>query len=219
MRRITKFRRSVRAISPIISVLLMIAIAVSAALVAFAWVSGYIDFTTTKVGKSIQIQSVSNDPAAVYVQNVGDSNVTLKSCYVNGNLDALASASIDGVILQKSKTQSITEFTFASDFNEKSIDIKIITAGGVSTEITDTFPTSKSTYTIALETVGAGGGSITKTPDQENYDLGDEIQITAIPNPGWIFSGWTGDITSTNNPETIIISTDTTVQATFTPVG
>jgi flagellin-like protein len=37
-----KIRKNVKAISPIISVLLMIAIAVVASLVVYAWVMGYI---------------------------------------------------------------------------------------------------------------------------------------------------------------------------------
>lgn len=53
MRKITKLRRSVRAISPIISTLLLIAIAVVASLVAYAWVMGYIGFSTSKAGNAL----------------------------------------------------------------------------------------------------------------------------------------------------------------------
>jgi PKD repeat protein len=117
----------------------MIAIAVAAALVAYAWVSGYMDFTTTKTGKAIQIQSVSNNPPAVYVQNVGDSEVTLKSCYINGNLDPLASDSINGEKLAKSQTQEILQFTNLDAFYELKIKIKIVTTDGVAAEYIKTF--------------------------------------------------------------------------------
>ena len=63
MRNITKVRRSVRAISPVIAVLLMIAIAVVAALVAYAWIMGYMSGTTAKAGNAIQIQSITTDQA------------------------------------------------------------------------------------------------------------------------------------------------------------
>ena len=56
---IRKFRRNTRAISPVIATLLMIAIAVVASLVTYAWVMGYMSFTTNKTGLAIQIQSVS----------------------------------------------------------------------------------------------------------------------------------------------------------------
>jgi flagellin-like protein len=140
MRKITKFRRSVRAISPVISVLLMIAIAVAAALVAYAWVTGYMDFTTTKVGKSIQIQSIST--TAVYVQNVGDSKVTLKSCYINGDLDENATTQIDGEELLKSATFTINEFDTANiaAFSGEQITVRIVTTDGLAAEYTETFP-------------------------------------------------------------------------------
>ena len=92
MRTITKIRRSVRAISPIISVLLMIAIVVIAALVVYAWVAGYIGFHTSTAGKAIRIQGLTVDTGPgnnldFYVQNIGQGSVNLNptsSVYVNG---------------------------------------------------------------------------------------------------------------------------------------
>ncbi len=89
MRKITKIRRSVRAISPVISVLLMIAIAVVASLLAYAWVMGYIGGNTAKAGNAIQIQNESftqGGNLTIYVQNTGQGTVHLKqdgSVYVN----------------------------------------------------------------------------------------------------------------------------------------
>ena len=87
---IRKFRRNTRAISPVIATLLMIAIAVVASLVTYAWVMGYMSFTTNKTGLAIQIQSVSpgsaTADAVVYVQNVGDGVVDFAAdcVYVDG---------------------------------------------------------------------------------------------------------------------------------------
>src|SRR3972149_6679280 len=108
----TKLQRSIRAISPVLSVLMMIAIAVAASLVAYAWIMGYLNFTTNKVGKAIQIQSVAlNDPSAgkvsVYVQNVGDSTVKLANIYVDGNLNAATSDPAFGSDLAATTTAKI----------------------------------------------------------------------------------------------------------------
>ena len=54
-----KIRKNIKAISPIISMLLMIAIAVVASLVVYAWVMGYIGYQTGKTGDAVQIQSVT----------------------------------------------------------------------------------------------------------------------------------------------------------------
>ena len=79
-----KIRRNVKAISPIISTLLLIAIAVVASLVAYAWVMGYIGFQTAKTGQAVQIQSVSDRATVltVYVQNTGQGTHKLQlQCY------------------------------------------------------------------------------------------------------------------------------------------
>ncbi len=88
--KLKKIRRNIKAISPIISTLLLIAIAVVAALVTYAWVMGYIGFQTSKSGQSIQIQSVTDNNSTgtltVYVQNTGQAALTVDShsLYVNG---------------------------------------------------------------------------------------------------------------------------------------
>ncbi|TSA56799.1 hypothetical protein D4R42_02850 [bacterium] len=139
MRKITKFRRSVKGISPVISVLLMIAIAVAASLVAYAWVMGYMDFTTTKVGKAIQIQSISTD--AVYVQNIGDSPVTITDVYVDGDLAiVITDYDIDVVDLDPSDTATITFLGSYNPLPTPQVTIKIVTTDGISAEYTETFP-------------------------------------------------------------------------------
>lgn len=77
--KIYRIKKSIRAISPVISVLLMIAIAVVASLVAYMWMMGYIGGKTAQTGKAVLIQSMVNDTTSghlvVYVQNVGQGNV------------------------------------------------------------------------------------------------------------------------------------------------
>ena len=36
------------------------------------------------------------------------------------------------------------------------------------------------------------GGTVSVVPLKPKYQLGDTVQITALPNPGWSFGGWTG---------------------------
>ncbi len=68
----------------------MIAIAVVASLVAYAWVMGFLGGKTTQAGNAIQIQSyASNGNLVVYVQNTGQGIAHLKqdgSVYVNDTL-------------------------------------------------------------------------------------------------------------------------------------
>ena len=112
-----KFRRNVKGISPIIATLLLIAIAVVAALVVYAWVMGYVGFQTTTDANSAVIQSVqwaTNGAApnpdsltAVYLQNVGSGGISFiptQCLYLNGAPMTITSLSINGVAATVSGT-------------------------------------------------------------------------------------------------------------------
>jgi archaeal type IV pilus assembly protein PilA len=137
------FRKDMRAISPVIATLLMIAVAVVASLVAYAWVMGYIGFQTTNTGKSIQIQSLSNSATGhtgvltVYVQNIGDSQISLndKSVYINGTL-ATDQTSFGDLPAQSTATLYTTNTVASGD----TVTVKVTTTSGTFSEITREFP-------------------------------------------------------------------------------
>jgi archaeal type IV pilus assembly protein PilA len=146
---IRKFRKNTRAISPVIATLLMIAIAVVASLVTYAWVMGYMNFTTEKTGKSIQIQSVSYASAThtftVYVQNVGDSDLQFSSAnfmFVNGGAagsQTIASGTTGNpATLAKGNTATLTG-TMTLTAGVQSVTIKVTTMDGTFSQITQQF--------------------------------------------------------------------------------
>lgn len=69
-------------------------------------------------------------------------------------------------------------------------------------------------YTLTVNTVG--NGTVTRNPDQETYAQDTLVEVTAVANPGWSFSNWSGDLNSTNSTEYIIMSENKSVTATFT---
>jgi len=46
------------------------------------------------------------------------------------------------------------------------------------------------TYSISTSAIPAGGGSISRSPDNETYESGTPVTLTAIPASGYIFDGW-----------------------------
>ena len=46
------------------------------------------------------------------------------------------------------------------------------------------------TYSISTSAIPAGGGSILRSPDNETYESGTPVTLTAIPASGYIFDGW-----------------------------
>jgi flagellin-like protein len=130
-----KFRKNAKAISPVISVLLMIAVAVAASLVTYAWVMGYLGFTTNKVGKAIQIQAVSVG-GVVSVQNVGDSAVTCLDVYVDG----VDQGNFIGGLIDPGETDSVEVTLPVSFASNTPYTIKVTTTDGTFSEITKIFP-------------------------------------------------------------------------------
>jgi uncharacterized repeat protein (TIGR02543 family) len=78
--------------------------------------------------------------------------------------------------------------------------------------VTANFTINEYTLTVNIE----GNGAVTQNPDQELYEYGTEVELTAVPDTGWSFSHWSGDLSGDTNPETIIIDEDKTVTANFT---
>jgi len=58
-------------------------------------------------------------------------------------------------------------------------------------------------------------GRVDKNPPGTEYDYGTEVTLTANPNEGYSFVGWSGDLSGTNNPETITMNGDKVVVANF----
>lgn len=53
------------------------------------------------------------------------------------------------------------------------------------------------------------------TPVGGDFQEGKSVQLTATPNEGWIFTGWEGNLTGDNNPETLQIASNAWVRAVF----
>ncbi|MEM2130664.1 MAG: InlB B-repeat-containing protein, partial [Candidatus Bathyarchaeia archaeon] len=68
--------------------------------------------------------------------------------------------------------------------------------------------------TLTLIANPQSGGSI--APDKlPPYKYGDTVQLTAVNNIGYSFTGWSGDLTGIANPAGIILNGDKTVTANF----
>jgi hypothetical protein len=68
-------------------------------------------------------------------------------------------------------------------------------------------------YTLAVTI--AGGGTVTRTPNQATYVHGSQVQLAATADDGWDFGGWSGDLISADNPATITMDGYKAVTATF----
>lgn len=68
----------------------------------------------------------------------------------------------------------------------------------------------------ALTVVTNGQGSVALSPAGGVYDSGTTVELTPVPEAGWSFSGWSDDLSGSDNPAQIVMNGDKTVTATFT---
>ena len=76
--------------------------------------------------------------------------------------------------------------------------------------------------TDATLTILAVHGSVTKDPDQTLYALGTEVTLTPVPDAGYDFVGWSGDVPvghGTDNPLLVTMNQDRTITASFVGLG
>jgi len=65
----------------------------------------------------------------------------------------------------------------------------------------------------------SGGGSVDISPDQAVYACGDPVDLTATADLDWVFTGWSGDLSGTDNPATISMERARFVTANFAPTS
>jgi hypothetical protein len=70
-------------------------------------------------------------------------------------------------------------------------------------------------YQLTLNEVPAGAGTTTTSPSGTWFPSGQSVQCTANPNGGYTFTNWTGAITSSTNPDTVVMSAPATVTANY----
>ncbi len=71
---------------------------------------------------------------------------------------------------------------------------------------------------FALATNTVGMGSIQLSPAGGVYDTATVVTLTALPAEGYNFTGWSGGLTGSENPDSLTMSSDTSVTATFTEI-
>jgi len=69
-------------------------------------------------------------------------------------------------------------------------------------------------YSLTMTSNPTEGGSIEATPAPPYY-YNTLVTITAVPNPGYTFDHWSGDLTGNQNPDTLFMNADKSVTATF----
>ena len=77
---------------------------------------------------------------------------------------------------------------------------------------------STESVSLTMQLTPPGGGSTTPAPGTQAVVKDSVIPITALPNAGYRFAGWSANVTDPSSPSTtVVMGTSQTVTATFAP--
>jgi len=164
-----------------------------------------IDVTPFVVTTQNVAVSVTSLPAGLLVTVDGTSYVTpQKFTWVQGSTHTLATGSPQGT-----GTRNI--FVSWSDGGAQSHPV---VAPSVAMTYTAVFNVQ---YLLSTSVSPSGYGAIAESPSSTDgyYNSGTPVQIAATATPGHDFSGFSGDLTGTANPQTLAMSAPHSVTANF----
>ena len=76
-------------------------------------------------------------------------------------------------------------------------------------------PAATANYTVTATVNPGSAGTVTLSPNQANYLSGTSIQATATPAAGYVFANWSGDLSGSTNPATLVVDADKNITANF----
>lgn len=68
-------------------------------------------------------------------------------------------------------------------------------------------------YALTLNT--SGSGTVSNNPSGSDFDENTNVSLTATPNTGYQFDNWSGDLTGSTNPATLIMNANKSITANF----
>jgi len=141
-------------------------------------------------------------------------NVTAQNGTVSKNPDQQNYNSGTAVVLTATPNSGY-EFTSWSGDATGSNNPLTVTMNG-NKNITANFTAIPAGFTL---NVTAQNGTVSKNPNQQNYNSGATVVLTATPNSGYSFTSWSGDATGSNNPLTVVMNSNKNITANFTQVN
>jgi len=89
------------------------------------------------------------------------------------------------------------------------------TGGPLNASTSLTITVASNQRTLTTYTSGIGTGSVTLAPSGGIYLTGTVVTLTAVAGSNSTFTGWSGALSGTNNPETLVMNNNATVTASF----
>jgi len=143
----------------------------------------------------------------------GSASTSAPFSIVSGGSFSLGAGASQTVVVRFSPT-SVTTFSGNVSFTSNGGDIsRAVTGTGKAVQ-----------FSLTVSKAGNGTGTVTSSPTgiscggdcSESVDSGTSVTLTATPNSGSVFTGWSGGGCSGTGTCTVTVSAATTITATFT---
>ena len=190
--------------------------------------SGKMEFTIMQSGTRRRLQA----PAGAIVAGgtyyvVGTYDGTTQRLYINGT--QVASAALTGGITTNVNNVDIgswdgTSEFFAGTIDEVAVYPTVLSATQVATHYADGISTGGTQAQLSISRSGSGGGNVTSVPAgidcgatcSHQFTAGTSVTLTAAPNSGSTFAGWSGGGCSGTGTCALTVNSNTIVNAAFT---
>jgi hypothetical protein len=119
-----------------------------------------------------------------------------KAAYLQNEAVTLTAIPDNGWVFREWRGDDVPPGSLDATLNLNMTSDKTITA------VFEQFPE----YSLAVTVTGQG--SVSKTPDQISYTEDMTVTLTAIPENGWVFKEWQGDVPPVSTDPTLILTMD-----------
>ncbi len=99
--------------------------------------------------------------------------------------------------------------SFSVDYSNP-VGATLRVSGSTVTIVDDDSPSA-----VTLSVSSHGGGTVAVDPPGGTYPPGTPVTLTALPAPGYVFDGWSGDLAGRASPESLVLDSDRAVAASF----
>ncbi|MBF0204810.1 MAG: BACON domain-containing protein [Desulfamplus sp.] len=164
---------------------------------------------------NMSTRTVSNEPGTTTfsVSNTGNGTMTWSASVISGSnwlsIQSGSSGSNSGTIVCSYSANTTT--------SSRTATIRI-TATGATGSPTDVMviqgPSTTQVFTL---NVNSSHGTVTKNPDKTSYDSNEVVILTATPETGYKFTGWSGDAYGNDSTTTVTMTGNKTAIANFEP--
>jgi formylglycine-generating enzyme required for sulfatase activity/tetratricopeptide (TPR) repeat protein len=164
---------------------------------------------TPPIAEACSVATQENTPKSIIITGSDENGDQLTYSVVAGPAHGQLSGTAPNLTYNPATNfHGSDSFSFKVNDGEADSDVVVVS---IEVESATASVTAK-TYSL---TTTAVGGSVTKNPDKDNYNHGETVTLVAIPNAGYSFKNWSGDLFGSTNPVTMVMDADKSVIADF----